>query len=297
MFHKGATAVENMMDEGFAVAVRNEGLYKYSPAGDWRSLLKTRERIRSIATYGGIIFGGGDRGLIMRSMDNGRTWTSAILPTNAAIWSIAVSKEGMVAAHGKHTVYFSSDFGSSWSSYPIFAHLEDKPVIRSLCFYSGFLLAGTQIHDVNGGIWIADLLSRETMLLKEETKAMVSSMLVVEDSFLLAAKGSAHGGRGAIEMLPLTGRYRNPHSFSSRVQEASFLNISLDEGVIYTTSSQDEFGYSRIYKIDLCEKKLILSDTIKGHGFGIANRKEEFFVSALYESKYVQSSETTGYVH
>ncbi|MFP3325883.1 exo-alpha-sialidase, partial [Planococcus sp. SIMBA_160] len=83
----------------------------------------------------------------------GNTWALSSFPTNAVVWSITGRKDGFVCAHGKHSIYVSADFGISWEIMKPFAHVNQPPVIRSLCVAGDHLYIGTQIHEVHGGIW------------------------------------------------------------------------------------------------------------------------------------------------
>lgn len=65
------------------------------------------------------------------------------------------------------------------------------------------------------------------------------------------------------------------------VREKSFLDVSEDNGIIYVTSSQDENGFSRIYQADLAAGELKWFDTIRGHGWRVANREENFLRGPL----------------
>ena len=80
------------------------------------------------------------------------------------------------------------------------------------------------------------------------------------------------------------------------VREKSFLDVSEDNGTIYVTSSQGESGFSRIYQADLAAGELKWFDTIRGHGWRVANR-EENFCAGLYESKFVRPYEAVRLAH
>ncbi|CAM5231692.1 hypothetical protein [Bacillus safensis FO-36b] [Bacillus safensis subsp. safensis] len=79
-------------------------------------------------------------------------------------------------------------------------------------------------------------------------------------------------------------------------REESFLDVSEDNGIVYVTTSQDEHGFSKVYQLDIEQKELKWFDTIKGHGFRVANQNKVFCAS-LYESKFVRPYEEPALIH
>lgn len=157
MFHKGATAVASAKHSGYFVAIKREGIFHYSLEQGWTKLFQLKSKICSITYIGDYLFGAGERGTIIRSSDQGATWSISSFPTNATIWSITGTTDGFVCAHGKHCIYISEDFGVSWKIVKPFSALSHPPVIRSLCLHEERLYIGTQIHEVHGGVWAYDL--------------------------------------------------------------------------------------------------------------------------------------------
>ncbi|MFC0270727.1 WD40/YVTN/BNR-like repeat-containing protein [Metabacillus herbersteinensis] len=296
MFHKGGTAVVSSSMGGYFVAVKGEGIYYYSPQGTWKRVFSTEQRILTIMEIGHTLFGAGENGMILRSMDNGETWSKTYFPTKASVWSLTGTNDGCIFAHGKHSIYVSENFGDSWIAFKPFQTLETPPVIRSLCVYGNQIVIGTQIHAQYGGIWLYDLNSGLLSHLKKEENTMISALLILDETYLLVAKGSVKGQKGTVELINLE-KIPTYLSYNSLYPEESFLDLAENNGVIYATTSQDEHGYSRIYRVDLNEQLLQLFETTKGHGLRVANHAEEFFVAGLYESKWVQPSHIAANFH
>lgn len=297
MFHKGATAVAASVFSGYFVAVKREGIFHYSLEQGWKKLFRLKAKIHCISYIGPYLFGVGEKGTIIRSSDEGKSWTMSSFPTNATVWSITGRNDGFVCAHGKHCIYVSEDFGISWRVAKPFAEFEHPPVIRSLCLHGGNLYIGTQIHECFGGIWAYDFKQGAVRRVKKEDSRMTASMLVFDEKWLVAAMGSAKGKRGAVTAQHiLTAEEVTIHS-SMIKKEESFLDISEDDGIIYVTTAQDENGYSRIYQADLEARELKWFDTIKGHGWRVANQRENFFCAGLYECKFVQPYEVSAMIH
>ncbi|MDA7026269.1 exo-alpha-sialidase [Bacillus sp. CLL-7-23] len=296
MFHKGATAV-TASNSGYFVAIKQEGIFHYSFEFGWKHLLQFKAKICSITYIGHFLFGVGESGTIIRSSDNGLTWTISSFPTNATVWSITGCDNGFVCAHGKHCIYISEDFGVSWKIAKPFRDFTIPPVIRSLCLYQNHLYIGTQIHNQCGGIWVYDLEKDSVFLIKKETDRMTASMIIFKQTWLVCAMGSKKGRCAAIDVINI---HTNEHKIirSGIVdKEDSFLDISENRGVIYVTSAQDTKGFSRIYQFDFDKQELKWFESIKGHGFRVANQKEHFFCAGLYECKYVRPYEQSVLAH
>lgn len=297
MFHKGATAVAASKSGGYFVAVKREGIFHYSVGGGWQQLFKLKHKIHAISYIGPYLFGVGENGTVIRSGDEGHTWALSSFPTNAVVWSITGRKDGFVCAHGKHSIYVSTDFGISWEIMKPFAHVNQPPVIRSLCVAGDYLYIGTQIHEVHGGIWVYDLQSEQIFLLNREEHRMTASMLLCGEHLLVCAMGSKKGKRGSVQILDLHTNMLHDIQSQAFAREESFLDVSEDNGIVYVTTSQDEHGFSKVYQLDIEQKELKWFDTIKGHGFRVANQKENFFCAGLYESKFVRPYEEPALIH
>ncbi|MGR3285693.1 WD40/YVTN/BNR-like repeat-containing protein [Bacillus sonorensis] len=297
MFHKGATAVAASRRSGYFVAVKREGIFHYSVDQGWKKLFQLKSKICSITYIGRYVFGVGESGTIIRSADEGESWTMSSFPTNATIWSITGSNDGFVCAHGKHCIYTSDDFGVSWIIVKPFSDLAAPPVIRSLCIHGHHLYIGTQIHHVHGGIWAYDLERETVFMVKKEADRMTASMIVFDGEWLVCAMGSKKGKHGAVEVLNVYTHERRTIRSDIVEKEESFLDVSEDNGVIYVTSAQDHNKFSRIYQLDFFECELKWFDTIKGHGLRVANQKENFFCAGLYECKFVKPFERSMIAH
>ncbi|MGE6631194.1 WD40/YVTN/BNR-like repeat-containing protein [Bacillus sp. NPDC077027] len=297
MFHKGATAVVASNQVGYFVAVKREGIFHYSYEQGWHQLLKLKHKIHAITYIGPYLFGVGENGTVIRSSDQGATWAMSSFPTNAVIWSITGNDDGFVCAHGKHSIYISNDFGISWEIMKPFEHIDHPPVIRSLCLAGKTLYIGTQIHELHGGIWSYDLQTETILLINREEHRMTASMLLYNELWLVCALGSKKGRKGAVQVLNLHTNVVYDIQSQAVVGEESFLDVSEDNGIIYVTTSQDEYGFSKVYQLDVHHKELKWFDIIKGHGFRVANQNENFFCAGLYESKFVRPYEESALIH
>ncbi|MCY8909956.1 exo-alpha-sialidase [Bacillus atrophaeus] len=297
MFHKGATAVTASKSSGYFVAVKREGIFHYSLETGWKKLFHLKSKIHSITYIGPYLFGVGEKGTVIRSSDQGRSWTMSSFPTNATVWAITGQKDGFVCAHGKHCIYLSDDYGVSWQVAKPFSSFLHPPVIRSLCLHGDTLFIGTQIHNMHGGIWAYDFKREGIRMIKKEECCMTASMLVFNGKWLVSAMGSVKGKRGVVTVLNV--QTHEEYMIHSGIigSEESFLDVSEDDGIIYVTTTQDEDGYSRIYQVDLAAYELKWFDTIKGHGLRVANQKENFFCAGLYECKFVRPYEEPAITH
>ncbi|MBT2573564.1 exo-alpha-sialidase [Bacillus sp. ISL-51] len=297
MFHKGATAVMASVSSGYFVAIKGEGIFHFSLEDGWKKLFQMKNNIHVMTYIGPYIFAAGEKGVIIRSADQGKTWTTSSFPTSAAIWAVTGRSDGFVCAHGKHCLYLSDDFGVIWHVAKPFSRLKEPPVIRSLCLHGQTLYIGTRIHTNHGGIWAFDLVSGSVRHVNQESHRMTASMLMYQEGWLISAKGSIKGKRGAVTVQNVWTGEELAISPGPAGREKSFLDVSEDEGIIYVTSSQDEDGFSRIYQADLAARELKWFDTIKGHGWRVANRKENFFCAGLYECKFVRPYEAAQLAH
>lgn len=97
MFHKGATAVTASAFSGYFVAVQGEGIFHYSLEQGWRKLFRLKSKIHCISYIGPYLFGVGEKGTVIRSADEGKTWTMSSFPTNATVWAITAETTGLSA--------------------------------------------------------------------------------------------------------------------------------------------------------------------------------------------------------
>lgn len=287
MFHKGATSVVYDGEGSYYLAVKGEGIYRFYN-GQFKKVLTIENRILSLKKVGGNLFGVGDDGTMIKGTNSGERWNLAHLPTKARVWSVTGSDENIVATHGQHTIYLSENAGASWRTIKPFENLKNKPTIRSLCITSHFLFIGTQIHSLYGGIWMYSLKTGSLTHINKEEKAMISSLLTLNDSYLVAAKGSSKGRRGKIEYTPILTMERWIFKeCKSPGTESCYLDLSEHNGEIYASSTQNRQGFSNIYSVDVYNSALHQCETVKGHGFRVANGEQDFMVAGLYESKYV----------
>ena len=117
--------------------------------------------LRAMAVHpGGALFVGveffgmqGNRGgRVLRSLDDGVTWT-AVLQTDRAVWSLAVSPAGRIFAGTENRVHYSDD-GTTWQS----LELSGGRVQTLSSSTAGRLLAGTKTDGVlysddDGATW------------------------------------------------------------------------------------------------------------------------------------------------
>lgn len=286
MFHRGATAVEKVAGSGYFVAIKNEGLYFFDGHDQWEMLLRIKKKIRCLKLLGSYLFGVGEEGFIFRMNTSDFSSTEAYLPTTAAIWSIAGNDDGTVIIHGKHTIYQSNDSGRSWNGFKPFKRFSSKPVIRSLYLHDNQLFIGTQIHAEHGGLWRYDYHIGSFTRVKKEGHSMISSIAVDKNRNLMICRGSAKGHAGSIEMANLNdGHDLNWISCQNIYSEEAFLDVFCDETITYAASSQDKYGFSRIYALNEDTMALFPAETIKGHAFRVAGSGRSFFAAGLHESK------------
>ncbi|AIU81543.1 MULTISPECIES: WD40/YVTN/BNR-like repeat-containing protein [Bacillus] len=297
MFHKGATAVMASVTSGYFVAVKDEGIFHFSAEEGWKRLFRVKSRIHVLTYIGPYIFAAGEKGAVLRSADQGKTWTASRFPTSASVWAVAGRNDGFVCAHGTYCLYLSDDFGVTWHVAKPFSQLKEPPVIRSLCLHGQTIYIGTRIHMNHGGIWAYDLTEDRIRRISRERQRMTASMMMYQNDWLIAAKGAAKGERGEVAVRNVRTQEEFAITAGPAVREKSFLDVSEDNGIIYVTSSQDENGFSRIYQADLAAGELKWFDTIRGHGWRVANREENFFCAGLYESKFVRPYEAVRLAH
>lgn len=287
MFEKGSTAVLSTSRLPFIVAVRNAGLYSFEK-GEWLLQYPLSHSIYKLVCISPYIFGIGDNGLIVRYNPYNNKWTHTFFPTPQRLWDITGNESGLIITHVGSKLYISYNFGSNWTVIHPFKDLLIKPFIRSLFLYKEQLYIGTQINRESGGLWSFFLESGELTLVKKESNSMISSIYIDSENCMLIAKGNARSKEGSIEMKSLRGsRWR---TFEQPIAEKAFLDVFNVGKHLYTTTSKDEYGYSRIYEIDKLSQILSPIETVEGHGFRGAGFKDELFISSPIESKWINRS-------
>lgn len=268
-----ATAVTKLEDGKMLLATTHEGLF-IREENEWKSLWAgCDKKIRDLDSNGDFIYGVGDEGVFLRSLNGGKDWTLRRFPTASSIWNVCSNVQGLVVAHGEKKLYISTDFGDTWKTlepFQLFHH--QAPSIRSLYLHKDQLFIGTKIHSEYGGIWLLDLRSGEIVRVKKEKNHMISTMTVYEDCFI-AAGGSCRGRNGKIEFCSMKEMVKTPsaawHICHSAQPVRSYLDLSFDEDVMYASSTQNEHGISTISRVFIKEGKAEVCGSVKGHGWRI----------------------------
>ncbi len=284
---RGATAVCKVEKGQYIVAIGREGIFRMIDH-HLKSLFPFPFRIVKLIRVSSNFYAVGEKGVFLKSSDGGKTWDHKFLPTTTTIWSVVGDASGLVITHGNNCLFFSYDFGVTWSQVKPFERLrENMPSIRSLCLLGHSLFIGTKIHLKYGGIWKLDLKSLKMTWMKKEKDFMVSS-LVVYEKYLIAAGGSCNGTKGKIEYCYLSGRqYEYLWNELEQIEsQASFLDVTEDDGFIYATSSQDKKGVSTVSRVYFENNIVVPCNTVKGHGWRIANDKQHYVVAGHYEIKH-----------
>ncbi|KEK22239.1 hypothetical protein [Bacillus gaemokensis] len=284
-----ATAVTKLDDGKLMLATTYDGLF-IEQNGEWKQILNGfQKRIRDLHSNGNVIYGVGDEGIFIRSMDRGDNWTIQRFPTKATSWNVCSNESGTVVAHGDKTLYFSNNFGSTWETIrPFLCYGTDAPSIRSLFLYKHYVFIGTKIHAKYGGIWLFDLQNHKLKRIKVATNQMISA-LTLHNSYLVAASGSCRGKSGNISFCEIDEiiKYKKNswHTCQSEQNASSYLDLSVDQQVLYTTSTQNKTGISKICRVSLEEGMVKACGSIKGHGWRIVNQNEGYVVAGSGESK------------
>ncbi len=280
MFEKGATAVLSTPELPFMVAVKQAGIYSFDD-GDWFLQYGLSQNIYKLVQLGHFIFGIGDYGTIIRYDCKQKKWNQTSFPTSQRLWDITGNRNGFIVTHGGSNLYVSNNFGSTWSVIRPFKKLGQKPLIRSLLYNDESIYMGTQINSEYGGLFE----HREIQLVKKEAYSMISSIHKDDDGFLFIAKGNARSGEGTIEMLnPFTNRWAACQQPKS---EKAFLDIFKANKKLFATTSQDEYGFSRIYEVEKESLSLLPIETVAGHGFRGAGFEDQLFICSQVESKWI----------
>lgn len=283
----GATSVTKLNNGAFIIAADHEGIF-VKQQDEWvKTLTLTKERILDLKSTGQIVYGVGDAGLFIMSKNGGETWRMKRFHTNSSMWSVCCNNEGLIVTHSEKSLFLSRNFGETWQRVEPFTFSKNPPAIRSLCLHEDYLFIGTKIHPTNGGIWRLNLKTGEIRKIRKEKGSMIASMDVNEDT-LLAACGSCRGKNGKIifsELSQVMGADSPIWKVCmSEKSEACYLDLSWSDNVLYTTSAKNKHGIGTISRVFLNEKKVVPFGEVKGHGWRIVNREEEYVVAGLYES-------------
>lgn len=283
----GATSVTKLSNGAFIIAADHEGIF-VKRQDDWiKTLHLAKERILDLKSSGQTVYGVGDGGLFIMSTNGGETWKMKRFHTHCSMWSVCCNEAGLVVTHSDKALFLSRNFGELWQRIVPFSFCKNPPAIRSLCLHKDYLFIGTKIHPTNGGIWRLDLKSGEIRKIRKEKGSMIASMEVNEDT-LLAACGSCRGKSGKIifcDLLQLLGDEMPIwKTCISEKSEACYLDLSWSDNVLYTSSAKNKQGVGTISRVFLNEKKVVPFGEVKGHGWRIVNRHEEYVVAGLYES-------------
>jgi hypothetical protein len=295
MFDKGSTAVLSTSHLPFIVAVKNAGLYSFTK-GEWLLQYSLPFSIYKLVQISSYIFGIGDHGLIVRYHSLNNKWTHTFFPTTQRLWDITGDDSGLIITHAGSKLYISYNFGASWSVVHPFKELINRPLIRSLYKHKEHIYIGTQINKESGGLWKFSLRSGKISLVKKEQHAMISSIFIDNQDSVYIAKGNVWSKEGSIEMR--SDQASEWITFEHPISEVAFLDVFTVGQNLYTTTSKDDNGFSRIYKIDRQTFNLLPIETIEGHGFRGAGFEDELFISSPIESKWIdRSDENTKLVH
>ncbi|WP_078428546.1 WD40/YVTN/BNR-like repeat-containing protein [Alkalihalobacterium alkalinitrilicum] len=282
---RGGTAVCKDQNGEYIVAIEREGVYRLV-GNRLTSLFPFPFRIVKLIKVCSILYAVGEKGVFLKSWDGGKTWEHKFLPTTTTIWSVVGNSRGIVITHGNNCLFFSYDFGDTWCQVQPFVRLKDnQPSVRSLCLLNNFLFIGTKIHRTYGGIWKLDLSSLKMSWVKKEMNSMVSSIIVYEN-YLLVAGGSCKGTKGKIEYCSLLSKNNDYfwNEFEQVESQASFLDVTEDNGFIYVTSSQGKDGYATVSRIHIENNIVVPCNKVRGHGWRIANHNQHYVVAGHYET-------------
>jgi photosystem II stability/assembly factor-like uncharacterized protein len=157
------------------------------------------DTLSAIAPSERVLYTGSSRGRVMRSHDDGATWTdvSAGLP-DRSVRAIVIGADATYIGYSGYAsdhVFVTRDEGASWQ--PMSTGLPDIPV-NALLLRAGFLYAGTDIGVFrwNGARW--------TYFSNGMPPVIVTDFAVTADGRIVAA---THG-RGAYELVPAPTRRR-----------------------------------------------------------------------------------------
>ncbi|PGL73278.1 hypothetical protein [Bacillus sp. AFS055030] len=80
-------------------------------------------------------------------------------------------------------------------------------------------------------------------------------------------------------------RWNQCYSTRSNV---SYLDISTHNDIVYTTSSQNDSGYSTVSRVYLENQLIVPCEYVKGHGWRICNENENYIVAGQYETRFFE---------
>ena len=284
-----STAVTRTESDSIVIATVNNGIILEKDGKRTNSFVLLNNQIRDLKSVDRFIYGVGDNGLFIKSVNDGKDWLVKQFPTKASVWSVCCNSKGLVVAHGEKVIYISTNYGETWKIISPF-QVPNPPSIRSLCLSGNKLFIGTKIHPVNGGIWMFDLQTFEATRIKSESDKMISSMLV-ENGLLITVSGSCRGKEGVLEFLQMKGLSHEIYHWTkcfSKEEHGSFLDISSHNGILYTTSSQNDSGYSTVSRVFLEDQLIVPCDYVKGHGWRICNENEDYIVAGQYETRFFE---------
>nr|WP_239534607.1 hypothetical protein [Priestia taiwanensis] len=277
-----------MQDGRFILATTHQGLF-LREQNTWKCLLTGfTKRIRDLHSDGKIIYGVGDEGIFIRSMDGGESWDVQRFPTKASSWNVCSDGEGLVIAHGDKVIYMSHNFGLTWKVVRPFVHVGvHAPSIRSLFLHRNQLFIGTKIHPVYGGVWVLQVETGEIRCIKKERDKMVSA-ITVSNGYIVVGSGACRGKSGNISFCRLGEIYNQQNiqwrTCRSEEQENSYLDLRGDGEALYTTSTQNEKGISTVSRICLEEERIATCGLIQGHGWRMAIEKDAYFIAGSTQS-------------
>ncbi len=285
-----ATAVTKALNGEYFLAINN-GISLIKKDGTEKKLLQLENRILDLTFLENIVYGVGDKGTFIRSLDYGRTWDCISLPTLGSIWSICANHKGTVVTHGNHVLFLSTDFGQTWKTLQLFHGLGvNKPSIRSILLDNQDVYVGTKVHQKYGGIWRINLDRYEIVRVKKDTR-MIASILK-HKHYLVSATGTCKGFKGTIDYCHTSNLFKQNCEWDtceSEDQERCYLDLSESDGFLYTTTSQDINGVGKVSRVYLDEKRIVPCAIVHGHGWRVSNHQSEFLVAGLYTSLYANS--------
>ena len=134
----------------------------------------------------------------------------------------------------------------TWETiHPFLEYGSAAPSIRSLFLYKHYLFIGTKIHAKYGGVWLFDLKTRKLKRIKIAMNQMISA-LTLHNSYLVVASGSCKGVSGNISYCKIDESIASEkiywHTCQSEQKASSYLDLSVDQHVLYTTSTQNKVG-------------------------------------------------------
>lgn len=134
-----------------------------------------------------------------------------------------------------------------------------------------------------------DLRTNRVRRIKVETDKMISSM-VVHNNLLITSSGSCRGKNGVLQFISMNNiKYNKELEWimcCNIDSDGSFLDISAHNGILFTTTSQNEKGYSTVSRVYLDSRQIVPCDLVKGHGWRICNHDENYIVAGQHETRF-----------